>query len=218
MNRETRNPRTGRTSLLAALALLAASAGLSNTVLFRQAVQGNTDLTRRLPAHLGGWLQVAETPVSASEIRGLETRDVVKRVYSDGRDHVEMVVAYIAHSSRKSAHAQEACLRGSGAMVSKVESRRLERTPVQAKSIVLDQASGRHHVYYWYKIGNVYTADFLSSSLKMFFSGIFGSKNQGAALIRLLTPVRHGESQVQVDKRLEEFTVHLIPELEKTLP
>jgi EpsI family protein len=143
---------------------------------------------------------------------------VAKRIYSDGRDHVELVVAYIAHSSRKSAHAQEACLRGSGAMVSKVESRQLERSPVLAKSIVLEHANARHQVYYWYKIGRIYTADYLSSSLKMFFGGLFGGGRHGAALVRLLTPVRKGEDQAQVDRRLEDFTAQLLPELERHLP
>jgi EpsI family protein len=206
--------------LLLGLALggLAVSALLTHTLLFRQVVQGNTDLTRRIPERLGKWSKVADSPVSESEIRGLETADVLKRVYGDGETYVELVVAYIAHSSRKSAHAQEACLRGAGALVGRIETRRLEKAPVLAKSISLDLHDQKQQVYYWYKIGDVHTASYLSSSLKMFLGGLAGSRAQGASLVRLLTPVRKGEPQAGVDARLEDFAAELVPELGKHLP
>lgn len=211
--------RAARFALGAALAALAAGAVLSNTVLFRQSVQGDTDRARHIPAQMGAWSLIDETPASESEIRGLETRDIIKRSYAKGPHQVHLVVAYIAHSSRKSAHAQEACLRGAGAMVGRIESRRLSRSPVLAKSISLDLQDHRQQVYYWYKIGPAYTAEYLESSLRMFLGGLAGSqKPQGASLIRLLTPVRKGESQAQVDERLEDFAFNLLPELERLLP
>jgi hypothetical protein len=100
-----------RAATAAALLALAAGACVSNLSLFRQDLQGTTDLTRLLPMRMGAWTAIGDSPATESEIRGLETRDVIKRTYSDGRDVVELVVAYIAHSNRKSAHAQEACLR-----------------------------------------------------------------------------------------------------------
>lgn len=209
---------TARIATAAALAALAAGALLSNTVLFRQVVQGTTDLTRNISPELGPWRLVEQAAATESEIRGLETRDIVKRTYGNGQEYIELVVAYIAHSSRKSAHAQEACLRGSGAMVGKIESRRLAGSPVLAKSLSLDLQNRKQHVYYWYKIGKVYTSDYLESSLKMFIGGLFGADAQGASLVRLLTPVRHGESQERIDARLEEFTRYLIPALEANLP
>lgn len=202
----------------AALALMACGAWLSNTVLFVQTVQGNTQLTRNIPGRLGAWNLIEETPPTASEIQGLETRDVIKRTYSNGSDYIELVVAYIAHSSRKSAHAQEACLRGAGAMVSDIGMRRMTRVPVEAKSIAIDLQDRRQRVYYWYKIGRTYTADYLGSSLRMFLGGLVGKKSQGASLVRLLTPERRGESLDQVNGRLEDFSAQLIPALEATLP
>lgn len=200
------------------LAALAVSAGLSNTLLFRQAVQTASDRTRFISGSLGPWTLVDEVRPTPGEIRGLETRDVVKRIYSDGRSSIELVVAYIAHSSRKSAHAQEACLRGAGALVGSIESRRLAKSPVLAKSIGLDMKDHRQQVYYWYKIGNLHTADYLVSSLKMFLGGLAGGDGKGASLVRLLTPVSKGENQAAVDARLEDFTAFLVPELERLLP
>lgn len=200
------------------LVMLGVTAVLSNTVLFRQVIQGTSDLTRGIPSSLGPWMQIDEAPASPNEIRGLETRDIVKRVYSDGSTTIELVVAYIAHSSRKSAHAQEACLRGSGAMVGSIESRALQGTAVLAKSISIDLNDRRQHVYYWYKIGHSHTANYLISSLKMFLAGLWGGKSQGASLVRLLTPVAKGENQRTVDARLENFTRFLVPELERVLP
>lgn len=209
-----RHPLSGK----AALGVLAASALVTNLFLFKQAVQGNTDLTRGINGVLGPWVQVETAAPTPGEIQGLETRDIIKRVYSDGSVYIELVVAYIAHSSRKSAHAQEACLRGSGALVSHVESRQLTSAPVMARSISLDIHDQRQQVYYWYKIGKLHTADYMTSSLKMFFGGVFGRDHQGTALVRLLTPVRRGESPAAVESRLEDFAGRLVPDLEKHLP
>jgi EpsI family protein len=202
----------------AALAALAVSAWLSNTSLFRQATQGDTDLTRRIPVHIGNWEMVDESAVSESEVRGLETRDVIKRTYFNGSHYMELVVAYIAHSSRKSAHAQEACLRGSGALVGSIEERRMRNSPVSAKLISMDFQDRRHWVCYWYKIGGDYTSAYLKSSLLMFLGGLTGKKSRGASLIRILTPERQGENRESVLVRIEDFTRLLIPQLEKALP
>jgi EpsI family protein len=215
---------SGRQRLLlgAALAFLAVSAALSNTLLFRQTVQGQTDLARNISAHIGTWQLIDEQPASPSEVQGLETRDIIKRTYSDGRDYMELVVAYIAHSSRKSAHAQEACLRGAGALVGTIGAVTWEDGRVGGKLISIDLRDRRQWVCYWYKIGNVYTADYLASSLRMFLGGLLGgwmgNAHQGAALVRILTPENRGESREQIERRMRDFTHSLLPELEKHLP
>ncbi|MDQ3001645.1 MAG: EpsI family protein [Fibrobacterota bacterium] len=203
---------------LAALVLLGASAWLSNTRLFRQVVQGDTDLTRNISPRLGSWELVEEVPASASEVQGLETKDIIKRTYSNGRNHMELVVAYIAHSSLKSAHAQEACLRGAGAMVGSIGDLGLENDRVRSKLISIDLRDRRQWVCYWYKIGDTYTAQYLRSSLLMFVGGFFGKEHQGASLVRLLTPESRGESRAQIEGRMADFTRYLLPELEKNLP
>jgi EpsI family protein len=202
----------------AALALLAATAVMSNTVLFRQVVQGKSDLTRNIPARIGEWELIEEYAASASEVQGLETSDIIKRTYGNGRHYMELVVAYIAHSSRKSAHAQEACLRGSGALVGSIGDVYWDGGRVHAKIISMDVRDRRQWVGYWYKIGNIYTADYLSSSLRMFLGGLIGKKAQGASLIRIMTPEARGEAQAQVQARMEDFTRALLPELQKNLP
>lgn len=206
------------TATWAALAVLAAGAWLSNALLFKQTMLGTTDRTRNISPSLGSWVQIEESGASHSEIRGLETQDIIKRVYSNGTETIQLVVAYIAHSSRKSAHAQEACLRGAGAMVGDIKSRQLSGSPVLAKSISLDLQDRRQQVYYWYKIDRTYTADYLSSSFRMFLGGLVGKKGQGASLVRLLTPVSKGENPEAVHRRLEDFTARLLPELERNLP
>jgi EpsI family protein len=199
-------------------ALLAVSTWLSQGRLFRQEVHADTALTRGLPSQIGKWRQVSENEVSAAEIRGLETRDIIKRTYTDGNSYIELVVAYIAQSNRKSAHAQEACLRGSGALVGSLERRNLRDSPVHATIISIDNGQGRSWVYYWYKIGDQYTSDYLKSSFKMFLGGLVGGKSHGASLIRLLTPSRKGEPETAIHLRLEDFTRSLLPELGSRLP
>lgn len=197
---------------------MAVSAWLSNTVLFRQTVAGKTELTRNIPSRIGEWELVEEAPASPAEVQGLETTDIIKRTYSNGRNYVELVVAYISHSSRKSAHAQEACLRGAGAMVGSIKDINLDSNRVLGKLISIDLHERRQWVCYWYKIGDIYTAAYLRSSLLMFLGGLIGEKTRGASLVRLLTPEVRGESQAQVQARLEDFTHFLLPELGRNLP
>ncbi len=200
------------------LALLALSTWLSNGVLFKQVVHTDSNLAQLIPSTLGPWKEIQSSPATASEIRGLETRDIIKRTYSNGAQYIELVVAYIAQSNRKSAHAQEACLRGSGALVGSVNRVHLHNLPIDAKAISIDNGSNRSFVYYWYKIGTVYTADYLKSSFQMFFGGLVGKKTHGASLIRLLTPTNKSETEATIQERIEDFSRFLLPELEKNLP
>ncbi|MDB5103915.1 MAG: EpsI family protein [Fibrobacteres bacterium] len=203
---------------LAALILMGISAVLSNTVLFRQTLQGTTRLTRNIPNTIGSWELVEQAAATPGEIKGLETTDIIKRTYSNGSSYMELIVAYISHSSRKSAHAQEACLRGAGALVGSISDVGLDGDRVMAKLISIDLRDRRQWVCYWYKIGHAHTARYLQSSFLMFLGGIIGHKNQGASLVRLLTPEGRGESPAQIKARIEDFTHFLVPELEKNLP
>lgn len=201
-----------------ALGMMGITAILSSQVLFQQVVQGHTDLTRNIPTRIGEWEMVNQAEASASEIRGLETGDIIKRTYTNGSAYMELVVAYISHSSRKSAHAQEACLRGAGALVGSINDFTMRNSRVDAKLISIDIHDRRQWVCYWYKIGSLHTAQYLRSSLIMFLGGLAGKKGQGASLIRLLTPEIQGESRERIQDRMEDFTRVLLPELEKTLP
>ncbi len=199
-------------------AALALSGYLSNTVLFRQHIHEGTHFTASLPGNLGKWHLVESAEPTPGEIRGLETRDIVKRVYSDGRRPVEVVVAYIARSSRKSAHAQEACLRGAGALVAEINSKQLQRSAVGARVIALDYRSQRHWVYYWYKMGDAHTGEYFLSSLKMFWRGWFGGADKGTAFIRVMTPEAVTEDAHAAHTRLEDLVAALVPALDAVLP
>lgn len=201
-----------------ALAAMAATAVLSNTAWFRQDIASNTRLTRHIPHTLGSWTLVEDSGPSESEIRGLETTDIIKRTYSDGRNLVELVVAHIAHSSRKSAHAQESCLRGSGALVGSIYRHRPISTPVDATVISIESRNRKSLVFYWYKIGPTYTSEYFRSSLLMFMGGLVGRQAKGASLVRILTPLAPGEQEEAARARLDAFTGSLIPALEATLP
>lgn len=199
--------------------LMGAGALLSNTVLFSQAIKGDTDLTRTIAPNLGRWQLVDEYQPSEGEYRGLETRDIVKRSYSDGESLIELVVAYIPKSNRKSAHAQESCLRGSGALVGSIYTRDLSLAPVKATVISMEYAQSKSWVFYWFKFGQEHSSAYLKANLKMLLRGLTGAKaHQGASLVRLLSTQRRGESPEKVQQRLEDFAAQLVPELNRRLP
>jgi EpsI family protein len=204
---------------LVLLGVMAAGAALANTVLFSQAIKGDTDLTRHISPVLGRWSLIEERTPSDQEYRGLETRDIVKRTYSDGSEFIELIVAYIPQSNRKSAHAQESCLRGSGALVGSIARRNLASAPVEATQISIEQGRSKAWVYYWFKFGEEHSSAYLRANLKMLISGLRGGKkSEGASLVRLLTNQGRGESPAKVHARLEEFAGQLVPELNRRLP
>jgi EpsI family protein len=199
--------------------LMGAGALLTQTVLFSQAIKGDTDLTRTIAPNLGRWQLVDEHQPSEGEYRGLETRDIVKRSYSDGESLIELVVAYIPKSNRKSAHAQESCLRGSGALVGSIFSRDLSSVPVKATVISMEYAQSKSWVFYWFKFGQEHSSAYLKANLKMLLRGLTGGEtHQGASLVRLLSTQRRGESPEKVQQRLEDFAAQLVPELNRRLP
>lgn len=201
------------------LGLLAAGAALSNTVLFSQAVKGDTDLTRLISPNLGRWRLIDETQPSDQEYRGLETRDIIKRTYSDGESMIELIVAYIPQSNRKSAHAQESCLRGSGALVGSIERKRLAGAPVEATVISIEQGQGKSWVYYWFKFGEEHSSAYLKANFRMLVAGLKGGKKtEGASLVRLLSGQGRSETSEDVRKRLEDFAAQVVPELNLRLP
>jgi len=205
-------------SFLILVLLLILSGALTHAFLFKQPIRAHSDLTKNISKTIGPWSVIRENKPSDAEYEGLETTDIIKRHYFDGQNTIELVVAYIPRSNRKSAHAQEACLRGSGAMVSQIETKKLQKAPVIATKITIDHHQQQSRVFYWYKIGNKYTSEFLKSSFRMYLAGLWGQKQQGAALVRLLSPTSSSERPEQVNQRLEEFARLLIPELEKKLP
>lgn len=191
---------------------------ITQLFLFKQPIRHQSDLTRTISNQLGPWHLVREKTPSAAEYEGLETTDIIKRNYFNGENTIELVVAYIPRSNRKSAHAQEACLRGSGAMVSGIKTGLLKNSPVIATQISIDHRNQQSRVFYWYKIGNTYTSEYLKSNFLMYLSGILGRKQKGAALVRLLTSKNPGENEEKANERLEDFTKYLLPELTSKLP
>ncbi len=204
--------------LSAVFVLLILSGWLSNVHLFQQPVRATSDLTKNISKVMGTWRLYREMEPLEAEYQGLETTDIIKRTYTNGEDFIHLIVAYIAHSNRKSAHAQEACLRGSGAKVGALSTSPLGDSPVTATKITINMGGQEALVYYWYKIGNVYTSQYLKSSFLMFLGGIIGKKQQGAALVRISTSISRGVNKTAAKNRLEEFTQALLPQLNKHLP
>ena len=213
------SPKTFKVSVAIALIFLALSAILTHKFLFKQTISEASSLTQNIPKQIGRWTSMYSSKPSQGEINGLETTDILKRNYFDGVTPIEVVVAYIAKSTRKSAHAQEACLRGSGSEVSNITIKRMDKIDVTSTRIEMEFRDRKFLVNYWYKSGNLYTSKYLESSLIMFWNGLFGGESKGTALVRLSLPIpAHSKSVNETQAILEEFTSYLIPELERYLP
>lgn len=209
---------TRRAALLTVAAALALTAFAGYFFLFRQTIQASTHFTLMISPQLGPWTALREGKVSAGEIRGLETSDVIRRHYRRGPSVIEAVIAHIPISNRKSAHAQEACLRGSGAMVSRLEKVSFPELPLKATHIEMDYAGRKVTVLYWYKFGHDHTSDYIRSIALMSLSALKGDGPRGSTLIRLLTPRGENETPDQALARLREFSRPLIGELNDKLP
>ena len=71
---------------------------------------------------------------------------------------------------------------------------------------------GESLVYYWYKAGDTFTADYLSQQVKSAMKQIMG-KMSSVALIRVSTSIINGNKE-KASQILQEFIRALIPQLD----
>lgn len=165
-------------------------------------------------------------------------RNVLEQIYLDAlklddyviadyvRSDKELVNFYVAwydaQRAGQSAHSPRSCLPGGGWQISSLEQivipgAQVGTTPLRANRVQIELGNQKQLVYYWFQQrGRVITNEYLVKWY-LFWDSLTRHRTDGA-LIRLVTPVRTGESLQSADQRLAEFAADVAPRLERYIP
>jgi exosortase D (VPLPA-CTERM-specific) len=211
-----------RLPLLIYVALLCATGLATYFVSARQEVLPERTLFAAFPKVLGDWVG-RPTSMDRGTEQFLGMTDYIVSDYANrnGRP-VNLYVAYYAtQRTGISPHSPAVCLPGNGWQMTSFERtsyRDDERgISLPLNRVVMSKGSERELVYYWFEERGMLIANEYVSKLYLLKDAIFKNRTDGA-LVRLITPIFPGESESDADKRLQQFTQTLIPNLTGFLP
>ena len=139
----------------------------------------------------------------------------------DGRP-VNLYVAYYASQrSGQSPHSPSVCLPGNGWQITTIERTSYSNSNLNLSlplnRVIIARGSQRQLVYYWFDERGMKIANEYWSKLYLLRDAILRNRTDGA-LVRLTTPIYPGESESDADKRLQDFTQSVVPNLVGYLP
>jgi exosortase D (VPLPA-CTERM-specific) len=174
------------------------------------------------PTTLGEWRgKPSALDAGTEQFLGLTDYILSDYVKKDGRA-VNLYVAYYASQRNGlSPHSPSVCIPGNGWQITDLE--RMNFTSSDAtvslplNRVVIGRGSSKQLVYYWFDERGMRIANEYVSKLYLLRDAMFRNRTDGA-LVRLTTPIYPGESESDADKRLQEFTKTLVPNLDGYLP
>ncbi|HKE95090.1 MAG TPA: VPLPA-CTERM-specific exosortase XrtD [Povalibacter sp.] len=139
------------------------------------------------------------------------------------REAVNFYVAwYGSQRSGQSAHSPRACLPGGGWHIAQLDQKTVDgvqvaQQPLRVNRVRLQMGSQKQLAYYWFQQrGRVITSEYLVKWF-LFWDGLTRNRTDGA-LVRLVVPLRSGESFDAAEQRLDEFAAMVAPQLERYVP
>jgi exosortase D (VPLPA-CTERM-specific) len=217
------NARSFGLAPLATCTLLLCATGLAAYfVTTRHEFYPERKLFAAFPNTLGDWRgKMGSLDQSTAQFLGLT--DYILSDYSKKDGHaVNLYIAYYASQrSGVAPHSPSVCIPGNGWQIAK-----LEETSYASKQlnfalpinrVIVTKGSQKQLVYYWFDERGLQIASEYLSKLYLLRDAIFKNRTDGA-LVRLTTMIYPNESESDADKRLQEFTNALMPDLAGYLP
>ena len=154
----------------------------------------------------------------------LQLDDYVMANYArSDRELVNFYVAwYDSQRSGQSAHSPRACLPGGGWRITElsdvaVPDVQLGSQPLRVNRARIELGTQQQLAYYWFQQrGRVITNEYLVKWY-LFLDSLSRSRTDGA-MIRIITPIREGESLEEADARLVQFTGEVSSRLSHFVP
>jgi exosortase D (VPLPA-CTERM-specific) len=211
-----------RAPLVSCLLLLGAAGLATYLVSARHEILPQHAPFAAFPTAFGEWSGKPST-IEPDVERFLGVTDYILSDYAkrDGRS-VNLYVAYYASQRTGiSPHSPSVCIPGNGWQITK-----LERTNYRSNDsnislplnrVVIEKGRNKELVYYWFEERGMKIANEYLSKLYLLRDAIFENRTDGA-LVRLTTPLYPGEIESDADKRLQEFTRAVVPNLSAYLP
>ena len=172
------------------------------------------------PETLGGWHSGPRKVLSARVESGLGADDYIIADYRhpDRAAPVEFYSAWYLDQTSGGIHSPEICIPGGGWEIDQLERTTLEvdtidgPRPIRLNRIVIRDGLDRRVAYYWYdQRGRRLASDFAAKAW-LLLDSIATGRSDGA-LVRLVTPVRSGETVATAETRLRAFLRRVMPEL-----
>jgi EpsI family protein len=176
----------------------------------------NASLVRisAFPATIGEW-HSQDVPLTRRVYELLETDNLIMRDYTNDKGEVVNLYVIYSQSNRKVSHPPEICLQGEGATV--VEKAYVKiSSGITATKLVLEKQDYQEAVFYWYKVGPVFTHELLKQQLTSAIDMMFG-KRTSIALIRVITQIKD-KDQKSAFSQIASFSRQIEPLLLKYAP
>lgn len=175
------------------------------------------------PLVLGDWNGKSE-PIDQIYLDTLKLDDYLLANYVNNRQQaVNLYVAYYGSQSKgASIHSPRTCLPGGGWEVKSLTQREVDgvragSAPIRVNRAEIQLGDNRQLVYYWFQMhGRGFSNEYL---LKWYvFWDSMTLNRTDAALVRIITPLRPGESYEDVDSRLVSFMKTLSQHMSDYVP
>lgn len=170
------------------------------------------------PAEIEGW-QSEEITLTELELTILETDNVfVRRYFNDQGSEVYLFIVY-SQNNRKVSHPPEICYTGSGAAIinsihSKIDLANGKFIP--ANRLMVEKGSVEQVLYYWFKVGDSFTANYWKQQGLIVLKSLFG-RPASSALIRISANIENGQ-ELKAIEQIKEFGQLIVPHLYEYLP
>jgi exosortase D (VPLPA-CTERM-specific) len=213
----------GRVYWVAAAVVAAVAISLFILPAKRDAVEVARKEFLDFPMVLGDWNGKAD-PMGSIYIEALELDDYLLANYVNNQAQaVNLYVAYYGSQSKgASIHSPRACMPGGGWEMKTFTQRLIDGAqtgsrPLQVNRAEIQLGESRQLVYYWFQMhGRGITNEYL---LKWFvFWDALNINRTDAALIRVTTLLKPGESYADADERLVNFVNALNPNMSSYVP
>jgi len=201
---------------------------LAGTALFLQGRTGNEVIPPRLsltafPRELGPWVG-RDVPIPQDALEVLGPGDFLLRLYGDQsrpEPYVDLFIAYFpSQRTGDTIHSPKHCLPGAGWLPldsSRIKVSLAGRPDVPMNRYVIGKGEDRQLVLYWYYAHQRAVASEYSAKFYLVADSIRMNRSDGA-MIRLTTPMRHGEDSEQAQGRLLLFANQISPQLDRFIP
>ena len=201
------------------LILIAFSGYISWKMYFNKYVQKDTVSIHGFPNVIGDWTAV-ELPITEKEYEILETRNALTRRYTNSKgEELSLFIVY-SQNNHKVSHPPEICYTGSGATV-------ISKQPISiniangvlldGNKVIVDRVRSQQVLYYWFKVGNSYTASYWKQQILIALKTLTG-QSSSSALIRLSATVQPGKTQEDSLDVIKTFVPLITPHVQTYLP
>ncbi|MCG8544601.1 MAG: VPLPA-CTERM-specific exosortase XrtD [Alphaproteobacteria bacterium] len=209
----------------AAVAVLLLAAGLSSAVAQRVDLTPDRMPLAAFPLQFDDW-QGKRKVIPRNIVKALRVSDYMSADYAplDNAMPVNLYVAYYASQRKGEAvHSPRSCIPGGGWEIVDLVSKPVEGLKstngeaVKVNRVVIARGGIKQVVYYWFlQRGRSLTNEY-HVKWYLFWDGVTRQRTDGA-LIRLVTPLREGESADVADRRLSRFLHRIHPIIDRYIP